>query len=123
MLSTDLSTFAVICALICAGLSVILSVLCWINARSARSHAAECYEWVQKVAAMRDPSAKLAELSTELTEMTDAYAALLKSHKKLRSRITMRENREKNNGGGGDLGAVSDKRALRLAAKNAGYLK
>lgn len=38
---------------------------------------------------------QLAQLSAEITELTDSYSALLKSHEKLRSRIGMRELREK----------------------------
>jgi hypothetical protein len=74
---------------------------------------------------MRDPTTQIAELSAEMSELTDAYGALLKSHKKLRSRITMRENREKgmDQGTGSDLSSLTDKRALRLAAKGAGLLK
>lgn len=37
----------------------------------------------------------LAQLSAEMLELTDSFAALLKSHETLRSRISMRENREK----------------------------
>lgn len=37
---------------------------------------------------------KMAEVETSLTELTDAYDALLASHKKLRSRIGMRANRD-----------------------------
>lgn len=37
---------------------------------------------------------KMAEVEASLTELTDAYDALLTSHKKLRSRIGMRANRD-----------------------------
>lgn len=37
---------------------------------------------------------KMAEVEIALTELTDSYDALLKSHKKLRSRIGMRANRQ-----------------------------
>lgn len=121
MLSTDL---VLICAVTVALLSLCLALLCWLNARRARIQAAHCYEYVQQVQAARDPTARLAEISAELTELTDAYAAMLKSHKKLRSRITMRENREKaGTTGGGDLASIADKQALRLAAKARGLLK
>jgi hypothetical protein len=40
---------------------------------------------------------RLAELSGEMAELVDSFDALLKSHNTLRSRISMRENREKNN--------------------------
>lgn len=38
---------------------------------------------------------KMAEVESSLTDLTDAYDALMASHKKLRSRIGMRELREK----------------------------
>lgn len=38
--------------------------------------------------------ARMAEVETSLTELTDAYDSLLRSHKKLRSRIGMRDVRE-----------------------------
>lgn len=37
---------------------------------------------------------KLAELETSLTELSDAYSALMESHRKLRARITMRQHRQ-----------------------------
>lgn len=121
MLSTEL---ALILSLSVAAFSLALGILCWLNARSARLYAANCEVWVQKVAKMRDPTAKIAELSAELTELSDSYAALLKSQKKLRARITMRQNREKTGtDADGDLSSETDKSKLRLAAKSAGLLK
>lgn len=122
MLSTDYALYAALIAMI---LCLILGLVCWLNARSAALHAANCQIWVRKVAEMRDPSAQIAALSSEMTELTDSYAALLKSHKKLRSRITMRENREKrlDTGNGSDLSSERDKDTLRLAAKSRGLLK
>lgn len=122
MLSTDWALYGF---LIHAFLTLALAILCWVNARNAASHSAACAVWVRKVSEMRDPTTKIAELSAELTELTDSYAALLKSHKKLRSRITMRENREKrvDNAPAEDLSSGRDKRALRLAAKERGLLK
>lgn len=124
MLSTDLSTGALIFAVSCAVLSVALGLLCWVNARHARLYAANCEVWVQKVAKMRDPTAAVAALSSEMTELQDSYQSLLKSHKKLRSRIGMREVREKaGSDPGSDLSSETDKRQLRLAVKAAGLLK
>lgn len=40
---------------------------------------------------------KMAEVEASLSELTDAYDALLTSHKKLRSRIGMRHHRERKN--------------------------
>jgi len=125
MLSTDLSTIALICAVTVAALSMILALLCWVNARSARLYAANCQVWVEKVAKMRDPTKKVAQLSAEMTELTDSFDALFKSHKKLRARIGMRAAREKKLAADAepDLSSETDKRQLRLAAKSAGLLK
>lgn len=41
---------------------------------------------------------RMAELSAEVTDLRDAYEAILESHKKLRARIGMRATREKRNG-------------------------
>lgn len=125
MLSTELSTVAVICALTVAAFCLILAITCWLNARSARLYAANCEIWVQKVAKMRDPTAPIAELTAEMTDLTDSFQSLLRSHKKLRARIGMREARAKKRDMDAetDLGSETDKRALRLAAKQSGLLK
>lgn len=122
MLSTDWVLYGFVTH---AFLTLALAILCWVNARHAASHSASCQVWVRKVAEMRDPTARIAELSAEMTELSDSYAALLKSHKKLRSRITMRENRQKglDRADGADLSSERDKSALRLAAKERGLLR
>ena len=64
--------------------------------------------------------AKLAEVESTLTELSDSYEALLASHRKLRSRITMRANREKRaNGAESDDGSPPADEAGRAAYKNA----
>lgn len=68
---------------------------------------------------------KLAEIETQITELTDSYDALLTSHKKLRSRIGMRANRAGN--GKSDVPDPREdpagyKRAMRLKL-GAGQLK
>ena len=73
--------------------------------------------------------ARIAEVEATLTELSDAYSALLASHKKLRSRITMRENRAKAaNGADTDLpDSRTDpdgwKRAMRLQLRKEGVLR
>lgn len=72
-------------------------------------------------------AAHVAELAAGLTELTDAYDALLRSHKKLRSRIGMRENRGADGRRESPQGQLSldstDKIALRLAARQHGLLR
>jgi hypothetical protein len=68
---------------------------------------------------------KMAEVETTLTELSDAYDALLASHKKLRSRISMRQRRAKD-----ETDDMPDpktdpagwKRAMRLKLRNQGVL-
>ena len=67
---------------------------------------------------------KLAEIETELTELKDAYDSLLTSHKKLRSRIGMRENRAAKGSSESQIpDSTTDpagfKRAMRLKLQNA----
>lgn len=70
---------------------------------------------------------RIAELEATLTELSDAYAALLDSHKKLRSRISMRQLREKRGNGSDIPDPASDpagwKRAMRLQLRREGVLK
>ncbi len=122
MLSTDWTLYGFVFH---AFLTLSLAILCWVNARNAASHSAACQVWVRKVAELRDPTTRIAELSSQMTELTDSYDALLKSHKKLRSRITMRDNRQKglDASNGSDLSSERDKDTLRLAAKSRGLLK
>ena len=70
---------------------------------------------------------KLAEVESTLTELSDAYDALLESHKKLRSRISMRQLREKRKNGTDVPDATTDpdgwKREMRLKLRQSGVLK
>ena len=106
-------------------IALCLAIASMLIARSARSHAANCVEWLQKAAQSHPDKAEIAKLSAELTELTDAYHALLASHKKLRSRIGMRENRKRklDDQDDAELGSMTDKDKLRLAAKAQGLLK
>lgn len=93
-------------------------------ARDAVSYAVDTQDWVKKHNAKDQNLADIAKLSAELTELSDAYHALLSSHKKLRSRIGMRENRAKANSNGADPGETYEQRKMRLRdeAKAKGYL-
>lgn len=119
MLSTD---SLVILALFVAIAALIVALASMLIARSARSYCAAWGRWAENNA----EASVVAGLSAEMTDLRDGYASLLASHKKLRSRITMRVNREKkrlDNAGDVDLSSESDKKALRLAARQVGLLK
>ena len=118
MFSTENALYA---SLLFSVFAVMVAFASMIIARSAATYARA----VEKYLSAKEPESQIAALHAEMTELTDAYDALLKSHKKLRSRITMRENREKgrDNDPETDLGSSTDKTALRLAAKRSGLLK
>lgn len=91
MLSTGLYTgLGVFCALMLV-FAVFLVRWQWRLALYAK----EAIEYVQLQNEKSLSLRKLADLETTLTELLDAYESLLSSHKKLRSRIGMRNLREK----------------------------
>lgn len=98
MLSTDLSTIA----LALAGVAFVMSVISAIAAARALSFAQDAVTWVQTNNADSISLRQMAEVQTQLTELLDAHQTLYDSHKKLRSRIGMREMREKRRSESGD---------------------
>lgn len=92
MLLTELSTILFACA---SAFTLTIAVYGWIKAAQAAKYAESCAEYVQQANKRSVTLKRVAELETQLTELYDAYHALLSSHKKLRSRIGMREHREK----------------------------
>ena len=118
---TELSTgFSVGLAILCL-FTVVFLVFTWFALY--RMH-----RWIHGAAdalARSAPASRIAEISAELTELSDAYDALLKSHKKLRSRITMRENRAKKRQDDGQTEAERDdvKTNLRVLARKQGHSK
>lgn len=70
---------------------------------------------------------RIAEVEATLTELLDSYDSLLTSHKKLRSRIGMREYRERKANGaestdtGGEDERAATKEALRIKARQQGH--
>lgn len=95
MLSTELPTiFLVLACLTC----VISVVALWLAAQSA-AHATAMATYVEEANEKSVTLKTMAELSAEVTDLRDAYESLLQSHKKLRSKIGMREvrARRKNN--------------------------
>ena len=120
MFSTELLTgFAValsVVALLCAGAAVIIS---W---RSSRN-IAQVALWVHNNNSKSVTLKRMAEVESTLTDLTDSYNSLLTAHKKLRSRIGMRESRRKANEKPEDLAAIDDKAELRHKARAAGMLR
>ena len=122
MLSTDFEQNA---AIFLAGASFLVSAVALYLAMQSVKYARASWKYAQNVAQGKLDRAKMAEIDTSLTELTDAYDALLKSHKKLRSRIGMRENRQTSNGQT-NLTGLSDERdkdKLRLQCRASGLLK
>jgi hypothetical protein len=90
MLSTDLSTILIVFI----GFVTFFACL-FMFARLIRTekYVDSCMSYVNEQNKRSLSLKKMAEVETSLTELTDSYDALLTSHKKLRSRIGMREHR------------------------------
>ena len=91
MIFTDLSTIA----LVLAGIALIFALAAMDVARKSLLRARESEKWLMENAESSVTRAHLAKMSGEITDLVDSYEALLKNHNRLRSRISMRENREK----------------------------
>lgn len=92
MLSTDL-------ALLVIGLIAVCVVWVAISQVNLRKDLETAIDFVRNHNAKSLSLRKIAEVEVALTELTDSYDALLSSHRKLRSRIGMREVREKRKNG------------------------
>lgn len=110
-------------------LAVLLASVALIGAAVALFYARKCAFYSHQIAKFtseRAPRRRIAEISGEMSDLRDAYDSLLQSHKKLRSRITMRQNRAKKENGAQDsldLSTSVEKDRLRLACRERGLLK
>lgn len=95
MLSTDLSTVWLVALAVPVLISLIFGVVALVWAKKAVEYSNDCVIWIQKENKSSQELRRLAELETGITELADSYHALLRSHKRLRSRIGMRELRER----------------------------
>lgn len=126
MLSTGFSIgLLVICALTVA---FCVAIVVWL--RRMHDYVQGAVTLLQNQNKRSVSLAKLAELESTLTELLDSYDSLLASHKKLRSRIGMRQNRaRRSNGVDSDVTAPpaseeersAYKKALRDAARQKGH--
>lgn len=124
MLSTSSLFFVAGAALVAAVLAFVFSYRAMKAAAAGHDTAVASMHYVQKHNAADVSLVKLTELETGLTELTDSYHALLDSHKKLRSRIGMREVRERRgNSKTAPPGETYEQKKARLReeAKNRGY--
>lgn len=122
MLSTELPT-ALLAAT--AFLSAFWAFASWIRARKAWKTCVEALNFAKSDKYDPVGLARIAEIEASLTELSDSYAALLKSHKRLRSRIGMRAVRERDDGQPEQTDAFStrNKAELRRQAKASGLLR
>lgn len=123
MLSTDLST-------ILAGflaLVLIFAVYCCYYVVKLGAYCKTAVEYVTNQNKNALSLRKMAEVEATLTELSDAYEALLQSHKKLRSRIGMRKVREQRDNGldldSSEQDKATLKNRLRLESKQKGLLR
>lgn len=112
MLPTELSTYLAAFAVLAAAIAWLYAVKCWAFCRDTE-------EFIKLQNKRSLSLSKLAAIETELTELRDAYDALLTSHKKLRSRIGMRANRAVKGQSDGEIpdpavDPAGFKRAMRL---------
>lgn len=127
MISTELSTIFSILALALAAAASIIATAAALFARRAAQNSGLCASWMDRNNANAVSLKRMADVEAQMTDLVDSYGSLLASHKKLRARIGMRENRlKKGNTGDGEaeeLHSETDKAALRLKAKQAGLLR
>jgi len=122
MLSTDLSTIWLVVA---AFLSIFV-VACLIWLVQLGQYCRSAVQYVEESNAKSVSLRRIADIELTCTELLDSYNALLSSHKKLRSRIGMRELREKKSNGAdltADDARAQSKAALRLECKQKGLLR
>ncbi len=109
MFSTDLSTISLAVAVLAA---LFLCVFALIRAARAEKYAFDAVSHMEQNNAKSLSLRRMAEVEATLTDLLDSYDSLLRSHKRLRARIGMREVRakRKNAENGVDLDAkpVSD---------------
>ena len=96
MLSTDWST--IIMVITCFAAVIVAAMAVW-KADNAEEVAFEAARYCEANNKRSISLAKLAEMRGELTDLHDAYDALMASHKTLRSRVGMREVRDKRKNG------------------------
>jgi len=133
MLSTELSTFLLIFSLFGLGILLFGLRILVLARRSVVDLSERAYlNSVEALKAVREGNAeslslkRVTDLEASLTELTDSYEAVRVSLRKLRARITMRENRETPaNGELPDPRSDPDgyKRAMRLKLRESGALK
>lgn len=118
MLSTDLSTVLLILA---ALLAIVVAGLSYFRQLASEKYVAAVAKYVESENADAVSLRRMAEMEASFTDLRDSYESLLTSHKKLRSRIGMRELRSKDkpeNGADGepDMFRIDD--AQKAAYKN-----
>lgn len=89
------STATVILYSCFAGLLVMFASASAWHARRSAVFSRECAQWMSENNTKSASMARIAELSSEMTEVTDALQSLIKQHKRLRSRIGMRNLRKR----------------------------
>ena len=92
MLSTTYPQFG---AILLSILAVALATRAYYLIRTVYSNVDTCIHWVKTENKASVSLRRMAEVEATLTDLLDSYQNLLESHKKLRSRIGMRELRDK----------------------------
>lgn len=99
MLSTDLSTFLPVLVI---GLLAVIVMFQGLQIRNLTERCDTAINYVMNENKRSVSLRRIAEVEATLTDLLDSYQSLLTSHKRLRSRIGMREHRKKRPGGSDD---------------------
>lgn len=128
MLSTGWPLFALICSTF---LTLLVAVYALWRQFLSEKWVHDQVQDMEKRNARSVSLRKMSEVEIALTELTDSYEALLKSHKKLRSRMSMRANREDKRATNGfdtdappadDVGKAAYKAKFRAEMKRKGLI-
>jgi len=97
VLPTGYSVFLVAAALFCVGVALGTAIF----ASRCRRYCDLAYQAMQENSIEALSSTRLAELDRTLTELSDSFSSLEASHKRLRSKYSMRDMRERRNDANG----------------------
>lgn len=105
MLSTDLST---VLLLLVASAALFVSGFTYFRMRASEKWLEQVARWIENDNADALSLRRIAEIESSFTDLRESFDQLLASHKRLRSRISMRELRERRKDGDQDDGPDQD---------------
>lgn len=113
MISTELFIISLAVSAVINILMLLVAFAALSRAARSAQWAAQCADWIDKNNKKSRVLREMGELQAELTNLTDLYASLNSTMKKLRSRIGMRELNARRQGEDVPTDAEGVKRELR----------